>query len=42
MMKVMTRALLLDRYKETNEFEIIVSNKYGMNKHSFTLNDVND
>lgn len=41
-MKVFNRTRLLDRGSEINEFEIIIGNKYGNSKHSFTIDDIND
>jgi len=42
MMKFFKRTRLLEKQAELIEFEIIVSNKYGQGKHSFTLDEVND
>jgi hypothetical protein len=41
-MKVFIRMRLLDRGAEINDFELVVSTKYGSNKHSFTLDNIND
>lgn len=40
--KVMLRMRLFEKGIESNEFELLVANKYGSSKHSYSIDNIND